>query len=65
MPVVTEAHHRRIAEMTFASVDPCCVTKVEKKGRTVAELHTVLTWSTSWPRAGRWTASFVLRADQP
>ena len=45
MPVVTEAHHRRISEMTFASVYPCYVTKVEKKGRTVAELHTVLTLS--------------------
>ena len=45
MPVATEAHHRRIAEMTFASVYPCYVTKVEKKGRTVAELHTVLTLS--------------------
>ena len=48
MPVATEAHHRRIAEMTFASVFPCYVTKVEKKGRTVEELHTVLTWLTGY-----------------
>ena len=48
MPVATEAHHRRIAEMTFASVYPCYVTKVEKKGRTEAELHTVLTWLTGF-----------------
>ena len=48
MPVATEAHHRRIAEMTFASVYPCYVTKVEKKGRTVEELHTVLTWLTGF-----------------
>ena len=51
MPVATEAHHRRIAEMTFASVYPCYVTKVEKKGRTVAELHTVLTWLTGYSDA--------------
>ena len=51
MPVVTEAHHRRISEMTFASVYPCYVTKVEKKGRTVAELHTVLTWLTGYSDA--------------
>lgn len=48
MPVATEAHHRRIAEMTFASVYPCYVTKVEKKGRTVEELHKVLTWLTGY-----------------
>ena len=51
MPVATEAHHRRIAEMTFASVYPCYVAKVEKKGRTVAELHTVLTWLTGYSDA--------------
>ena len=51
MPVVMEAHHRRISEMTFASVYPCYVTKVEKKGRTVAELHTVLTWLTGYSDA--------------
>ena len=51
MPVATEAHHRRIAEMTFASVYSCYVTKVEKKGRTVAELHTVLTWLTGYSDA--------------
>jgi hypothetical protein len=48
MPVATEAHHRRIAEMTFASVYPCYVTKVEKKGRSVEELHAVLTWLTGY-----------------
>ncbi|MEC7113439.1 MAG: DUF2200 domain-containing protein [Bacteroidota bacterium] len=37
--------------MTFASVHPCYVTKVEKKGRTVAELHTVLTWLTGYSDA--------------
>ena len=53
MPVATEAHHRRIAEMTFASVYPCYVTKVEKekKGRSMEELHTVLTWLTGYSNA--------------
>ncbi|MED5334982.1 MAG: DUF2200 domain-containing protein [Bacteroidota bacterium] len=37
--------------MTFVSVYPYCVTKVEKKGRTVAELHTVLTWLTGYSDA--------------
>ena len=51
MPVATEAHHRRIAEMTFASVYPSNVTKVEKKGRSVEELHMVLTWLTGYSDA--------------
>ena len=48
MPVATEAHHRRIAEMTFASVYPHYVAKVEKKGRTEEELQQVLTWLTGF-----------------
>ena len=28
MPVATEDHHRKIAEMTFGTVYPCYVTKV-------------------------------------
>ena len=48
MPVATEAHHRRIAAMTYASVHPHYVTKVEKKGRTQAELQAVLTWLTGY-----------------
>ena len=48
MPVATEAHHRRIAEMTFASVHPHYVTKLERKGRTQAELQEVLTWLTGY-----------------
>ena len=35
-------HDHRIAKMSFASVYPHYVTKVEKKGRTVAELHQVI-----------------------
>ena len=48
MPVATEAHHRRIAEMTYASVHPCYIAKVENKGRTQAELQAVLTWLTGY-----------------
>ena len=38
----------RIAKMTFASVYPHYVAKVEKKGRTQAELHEVITWLTGY-----------------
>ncbi|MEM6331159.1 MAG: DUF2200 domain-containing protein [Planctomycetota bacterium] len=41
----------RIAKMTFASVYPHYVTKVEKKGRTRAELHEVITWLTGYDDA--------------
>ncbi len=45
---VTPEHNERIANMTFASVYPHYVTKVEKKGRTVEELHQVLEWLTGF-----------------
>ncbi|MCD0458375.1 DUF2200 domain-containing protein [Roseiconus lacunae] len=38
----------RIAKMTFASVYPHYVTKVEKKGRTKKELHEVIGWLTGY-----------------
>lgn len=44
----TKEHDERIARMTFASVYPHYVTKVEKKGRTVDELHQVITWLTGF-----------------
>ncbi len=47
----TPEHDERIAKMTFASVYPHYVTKVEKKGRTVAELHEVVTWLTGFDEA--------------
>ncbi len=47
----TPAHDKRIAEMTFASVYPHYITKVQKKGRTVAELHQVITWLTGYTEA--------------
>lgn len=39
---------QRIANMTFASVYPHYVTKVEKKGRTKEELHQVIEWLTGF-----------------
>ena len=44
----TPEHDRRIAEMKFSSVYPHYVTKVEKKGRTVEELHQVISWLTGY-----------------
>lgn len=44
----TSHHDERMAKMTFASVYPHYVTKVEKKGRTTAELHQVIEWLTSY-----------------
>lgn len=44
----TSHHDERIANMTFASVYPHYVTKVEKKERTVAELHKVIEWLTGY-----------------
>ena len=38
----------RIAKMTFASVYPHYVTKVEKKGRTEEELRRVIRWLTGF-----------------
>ena len=38
----------RIAKMTFASVYPHYVAKVEKKGRTQQELHEVIEWLTGY-----------------
>jgi hypothetical protein len=45
---VTEKHNERIAKMTFASVYPHYVTKVEKKGRAKEELHQVIEWLTGF-----------------
>lgn len=44
----TPEHNERIAKMTFASVYPHYVTKVERKGRTKEELHQVITWLTGF-----------------
>lgn len=44
----TSKHDDRMAKMTFASVYPHYVTKVEKKGRTKVELHQVIEWLTGF-----------------
>ena len=41
-------HDQRIAKMTFASVYPLYLAKVEKKGRTKEELHQVIEWLTGF-----------------
>lgn len=41
-------HDERIAKMSFASVYPMYLAKVEKKGRTKEELHEVITWLTGY-----------------
>lgn len=44
----TAHHDERIAKMTFASVYPHYLNKVEKKGRTQEELHQVIEWLTGY-----------------
>ena len=44
----TASHDQRIASMTFASVYPMYIAKVEKKGRTKEELHQVIEWLTGF-----------------
>lgn len=44
----TDIHNERIAKMTFASVYPLYLAKVEKKGRTKEELHQVIEWLTGF-----------------
>ena len=44
----TPEHDERMAKMTFASVYPHYVTKVESKGRTKKELHQVIEWLTGF-----------------
>ena len=44
----TNTHNERMANLTFASVYPHYLTKVEKKGRTKEELHKVIQWLTGF-----------------
>ncbi len=44
----TPEHHERIAKMTFSSVYPHYLTKIQKKGRTEQELQQVITWLTGY-----------------
>lgn len=48
---VTEKQNEHIARMTFGSVYPHYVTKIEKKGRTKEELHQVIEWLTGFDEA--------------
>ena len=43
-----DKHNSRIAKMSFASVYPFYLAKVEKKGRTKEELHLVIKWLTGF-----------------
>lgn len=44
----TKNHDERIANLTFGSVYPLYLAKVEKKGRTEKELHQVIEWLTGY-----------------
>ena len=44
----SNTHNQRIAKITFASVYPMYLEKVEKKGRTKEELHQVIEWLTAF-----------------
>lgn len=44
----SDKQNQRIAKMSFASVYPMYVAKLEKKGRTKDELHQVIEWLTGF-----------------
>lgn len=44
----TPEHDARLAQMTFATVYPLYVTKIQRKGRTKKELHAVIKWLTGF-----------------
>ncbi|CAL2087494.1 DUF2200 domain-containing protein [Tenacibaculum sp. 190524A05c] len=45
---VTAKKNEQVANMVFGSIYPHYVNKVEKKGRTIEELHQVIEWLTSF-----------------
>jgi hypothetical protein len=45
---ITDTHNERMAKMVFASVYPLYLIKIEKKGRTKAELDEVIKWLTGF-----------------
>ncbi len=45
-----KSHDERIAALTFASVYPHYIAKVEKKGRTLEELHLLIEWLTGFDK---------------
>ncbi len=46
--MITAEHNERMVKMTFSSVYPHYVKKVERKGRTREELHQVIGWLTGF-----------------
>jgi hypothetical protein len=44
----TAEHNERIAKLTFSSVYPHYIAKIESKGRTKEELHQVIEWLTGF-----------------
>lgn len=44
--------NERVYKMSFASVYPHYITKVEKKGHTIEELHTIIYWLTGYDQKG-------------
>lgn len=44
----TPEHNERVAKLTFASVYPHYIKKVQQKGRTIEELHQVIKWLTGF-----------------
>lgn len=47
MEIISQ-HNEKIARLTFASVYPLYLSKIEKKGRTKQELNKVIEWLTSF-----------------
>ena len=46
----TPEHNAKMAKISFASVYPYYIKKVESKGRTVDELHEVIQWLTGFDK---------------
>ena len=46
--IVTPAHNEKMAKLTFATVYPLYVNKIERKGRTKEELLNVIEWLTGF-----------------
>jgi hypothetical protein len=46
------ANNERVYRMAFARVYPLYIAKVEKKGRTKEELHTIIRWLTGYTEKG-------------
>ena len=46
----TPEHNERIAKMTFASVYPHYINKIERKGRNIQELDQVIEWLTGFDK---------------